>query len=139
MKRSPSPFATLPAGSGVSLKSRLALYWARGSARGIRVILYIGQAAFDEAEQGEQDEREPGGDDHHREIARTARDADRPGQPDMRRGGEVAHLAAFDDDQPRGDDAARRRHALDDAQGVERRVGDRESTRLNTSQQCANR
>src|SRR3546814_5442524 len=41
----------------------------------------------------------------------------------MRRGGEVAHLAAFDDDQPRGDDADRRRHALDHAERVDRRFG----------------
>src|SRR3546814_20853115 len=100
MKRSPSPFATLPAGSGVSLKSRLALYWARGSARGIRVILYIGQAAFDEAAQGEQDERENGGDDHHLEIQRTDRDTDRRGQPVMGRGVTVATPADFDDGQP---------------------------------------
>src|SRR3546814_1490867 len=41
----------------------------------------------------------------------------------MRRGGEVAHLAAFDDDQPRGDDADRRRHALDHAARIDRRFG----------------
>src|SRR3546814_8480423 len=40
MKRLPEPFATLPAGSGVSLKSRFLLYWARGSARVIARSLF---------------------------------------------------------------------------------------------------
>src|SRR5690606_36066239 len=128
MKRLPSlpflaPFSTLPAGSEVSLKSRLALYWARGSARRIatplRAVLHFGQAALDEAGQDAQHERERRADQHHREIARPARDADRRGQPDVRGGGEVAYLAAFDDDQPRGDDADRRRHAFDDAERVD--------------------
>src|SRR3546814_1517911 len=54
MKRLPALLATLPAGSGVSAKSRLALYCASGSARLIGVL--VRQVPLDGSKQDQRSE-----------------------------------------------------------------------------------
>src|SRR3546814_12677415 len=71
MKRLPALLATLPAGSGVSAKSRLALYCASGSARLIGVL--VRQVPLDGSKQDQKHEGEAGGNQHDGEISRAAR------------------------------------------------------------------
>src|SRR3546814_5506829 len=80
MKRLPALLATLPAGSGVSAKSRLALYCASGSARLIGVL--VRQVPLDGSKQDQKHEGEAGGNQHDGEISRAARNADPCRQPD---------------------------------------------------------
>src|SRR3546814_18228269 len=71
MKRLPALLATLPAGSGVSAKSRLALYCASGSARLIGVL--VRQVPLDGSKQDQKPEGEAGGHHHHGAISPAAR------------------------------------------------------------------